>query len=84
VVAAHNNGLRSWLRSDGRGDASAAVDHALTHVQQIFGPERATDGPPLGPGAGGDDDVVVVVSRRGAPLWRVVQEMETTLGRDPA
>jgi hypothetical protein len=27
------------------------------------------------------EDVVVVVSRRGAPLWRVVQEIETALGR---
>lgn len=78
VVAAHNNALRSWLRSDGRGDASAAVDHALGYVQSAFGaaptPRPAVDGPA--------DDVVVVVSRRGAPLWRVVQEIETTLGRD--
>ncbi|MCW8097891.1 TetR family transcriptional regulator [Streptomyces tauricus] len=90
VVAAHNNGLRSWLRADGRGDASAAVDHALAHVQRVFAPERN----PVADGTGGahagwnggedDDDVVVVVSRRGAPLWRVVQEIETTLGRDPA
>ena len=27
------------------------------------------------------EDVVVVVSRRGAPLWRVVQEIEATLDR---
>lgn len=27
------------------------------------------------------EDVVVVVSRRGVPLWRVVQEVETALGR---
>ncbi|WP_404197006.1 TetR family transcriptional regulator [Streptomyces tauricus] len=90
VVAAHNNGLRSWLRADGRGDASAAVDHALAHVQRVFAPERN----PVADGTGGahagwnggedDDDVVVVVSRRGAPLWRVVQEIETTLGRGPA
>ncbi|MGW6013497.1 TetR family transcriptional regulator [Streptomyces sp. NPDC055210] len=97
VVAAHNNGLRSWLRSDGRGDASAEVDHALAHAQGVFGPEQTADGTARRPGADGneggngawgggkdDDDVVVVVSRRGAPLWRVVQEIETTLGRDPA
>jgi hypothetical protein len=28
------------------------------------------------------EDVVVVVSRRGAPLWRVVQEIESAFGRD--
>lgn len=75
VVAAHNNALRSWLRSDGKGDAEAAVDHALEHVRAAFGSEtvpRVTEGP---------DDVVVIVSRRGAPLWRVVQELEAALGR---
>ncbi|MEU9187410.1 TetR family transcriptional regulator [Streptomyces sp. NPDC048484] len=93
VVAAHNNGLRSWLRSDGRSDATAEVGHALAHVQRVFGPNHAPGGPAQEPGQetaqetgtedGRDDDVVVVVSRRGAPLWRVVQEIETTLGRDP-
>jgi AcrR family transcriptional regulator len=81
VVAAHNNALRSWLRSDGQGDASAAVDHALGYVQSAFGVAP----PPRSTGEPGDDpaeDVVVVVSRRGAPLWRVVQEIETTIGRD--
>ncbi|MFF8674033.1 TetR family transcriptional regulator [Streptomyces sp. NPDC015242] len=75
VVAAHNNALRSWLRSDGRGEASAAVDHALAYVQSTFG-ETAV--PPAGQRAG---DVVVVVSRRDAPLWRVVQEIEGAMGR---
>ncbi|MEU7057096.1 TetR family transcriptional regulator [Streptomyces sp. NPDC046197] len=75
VVAAHNNALRSWLRSDGQGDASAAVDHALGHVQAAFGHSPAAP-------AGGrpEEDVVVIVSRRGAPLWRVVQEIESALG----
>ena len=75
VVAAHNNALRSWLRSDGRGDAGVTVDHALEYVQAAFGVTVA-------PAAGErPEDVVVVVSRRDAPLWRVVQEIETTLGR---
>ncbi|MEV7992025.1 TetR family transcriptional regulator [Streptomyces sp. NPDC086077] len=74
VVAAHNNGLRSWLRSDGRGDAAAAVDHALGMVQGAFGAG------PTYPAPERPEDVVVVVSRRDAPLWRVVQEIETTLG----
>ncbi|MFJ5262290.1 TetR family transcriptional regulator [Streptomyces sp. NPDC088387] len=76
VVAAHNNALRSWLRSDGRSDADAAVGHALGLVQSAFGTSAA---PPV---EEAPEDVVVVVSRRGAPLWRVVQEIETTLARD--
>lgn len=76
VVAAHNNALRSWLRSDGQGDATAAVDHALGYVRDTFG------SPPGDTADEEREDVVVVVSRRGAPMWRVVQEIETTLGRD--
>lgn len=74
VVAAHNNALRSWLRSDGKDDAEAAVDHALGYVRSAFGasaPQRS---------AGPAEDVVVVVARRDAPLWRVVKEIEPELG----
>ncbi|GAA3016870.1 TetR family transcriptional regulator [Streptomyces fulvorobeus] len=45
VVAAHNNALRSWLRSGGEGDAEAAVDHALGLVRGVWGE-------PDGPGGG--------------------------------
>ncbi|PIB08437.1 MULTISPECIES: TetR family transcriptional regulator [Streptomyces] len=76
VVAAHNNALRSWLRSDGQGDATAAVDHALGYARDTFG------SPPGDTAAEEREDVVVVISRRGAPMWRVVQEIESTLGRD--
>ncbi|MGW0762618.1 TetR family transcriptional regulator [Streptomyces sp. NPDC002814] len=79
VVAAHNNALRSWLRSDGQDDADSAVDHALGYVQYAFGASPAPSAPLAGEQP---EDVVVVVSRRGAPLWRVVQEIESTLGRD--
>ncbi|MFJ8058190.1 TetR family transcriptional regulator [Streptomyces sp. NPDC096142] len=75
VVAAHNNALRSWLRSDGERDAGAEVDHALGYVQSAFGQQAA---PPV-VAEQGPEDVVVVVSRRGTPLWRVVQELETAL-----
>jgi AcrR family transcriptional regulator len=78
VVAAHNNALRSWLRSDGRSDASATVDHALGYVQSAFGATAPLPSPPRADEQ--PEDVVVVVSRRGAPLWRIVQEIETTLG----
>ncbi|MEG3627769.1 TetR family transcriptional regulator [Streptomyces poriticola] len=76
VVAAHNNALRSWLRSGGLGDASTEVDHALGLVQSAFGAAPAATGP------GADsEDVVVVVARRDVPLWRVVQQLEAVLGR---
>lgn len=76
VVAAHNNALRSWLRSDGQGNATAAVDHALGYVRGTFG-DRPGD-----TAVEDQEDVVVVISRRGAPMWRVVREIESTLGRD--
>jgi len=91
VVAAHNNALRSWLRSDGRGDATATVDHALGFVQTAFGaPPVPAPGPTsaaptavvVPPAAERPEDVVVVVARRGTPLWRVVREVETTLEPD--
>ncbi|MEU5520492.1 TetR family transcriptional regulator [Streptomyces sp. NPDC047860] len=78
VVAAHNNALRSWLRSDGKGDAEAAVDHALEHMRAAFADGMA---PPVPAVTGGPEDVVVIVARRGAPLWRVVRELESALGR---
>nr|WP_145484599.1 MULTISPECIES: TetR family transcriptional regulator [Streptomyces] len=93
VVAAHNNALRSWLRSDGQGDAVAALDHALGYVQREFGrPEETAPAPggrtPVWPGSAPDDDeaprpddVLVLVTRRDAPLWRVVRELETALHR---
>ncbi|MEU1037720.1 TetR family transcriptional regulator [Streptomyces sp. NPDC005551] len=70
VVAAHNNALRSWLRADGEGDAGARVDRALRHVRRTFGADD--------PGTRREGrDVVVVVARRGVPMWRVVQEIES-------
>jgi AcrR family transcriptional regulator len=77
VVAAHNNGLRSWLRSGGKGDAEASVDHALGVVQQVWG--AAAEGVAT-PAAG--DDVVVVVAAKGTPMWRVVQKVESALAAD--
>lgn len=88
VVAAHNNGLRTWLRSGGRGDAEAEVIAALELVREVWGGAavRARPEPPAGlpaprsgeePGEG--DDVIVMVASRGAPLWRVVQKVEAAL-----
>ncbi|MEU9387953.1 TetR family transcriptional regulator, partial [Streptomyces sp. NPDC048279] len=88
VPGAHKYSQRSWLRSDGEGDAAATVDHALGYVQTAFGteaaPGAAAGGSPaalFGGPTGHPDDVVVLVSRRDAPLWRVVQEIEAAFGR---
>lgn len=90
VVAAHNNALRSWLRSGGDGDAEAAVDHALGLVRSGWG-STAMSGE-TGGRMGGDvdggaaaeaaDDVVVMVVSKRAPMWRVVQRVESALGQE--
>ncbi|MGV9547464.1 TetR family transcriptional regulator, partial [Streptomyces ardesiacus] len=61
------------LRSDGRDDAGAAVDHALAYAQSVFGDVAV---PPRGVAP---EDVVVVAARRGTPLWQVLREIETAL-----
>lgn len=80
VVAAHNNALRSWLRSDGQGDVTADVDHALEYVRSAYGRGGGEAGAEP---ARAEDDVVVIVSRRGTPMWRVVREIESSLGQEP-
>jgi AcrR family transcriptional regulator len=75
VVAAHNTALRSWLRSGGSGDVLAEVELALRYVRRTFAPDAGDAGEET-------DDVVVVISRRGAPMWRVVHEVETALRGD--
>ncbi|MGW2849548.1 TetR family transcriptional regulator, partial [Streptomyces sp. NPDC001274] len=81
VVAAHNNGLRTWLRSGGEGDAEAAVDHALGMVRRVWGSGAGTGAPAGGVvGPAGDGEVVVMVAAKGAPMWRVVQQIEAAIG----
>lgn len=77
VVAAHNNGLRTWLRGGGHGDAAEAVDQALAFVRQTWGDTGESTGSGAAPTP--EDDVIVMVAPRGAPLWRVVQKIEKTL-----
>ncbi|MEV8321312.1 TetR family transcriptional regulator [Streptomyces sp. NPDC059900] len=79
VVAAHNNALRSWLRSGGEGDAETAVDHALELVRTGWG-SAAAHGESAADGT--DDEVVVMVVSKRAPMWRVVQRVESALGQD--
>jgi AcrR family transcriptional regulator len=75
VVAAHNNALRSWLRSGGQDDAAAGVEHALEFVRSSWG----TQGECPAGGTREADDVVVVITKRRTPMWRVVREIESTL-----
>ncbi|MFE0461168.1 TetR family transcriptional regulator [Kitasatospora sp. NPDC058965] len=75
VVAAHNNALRSWLRSGADHDPEASVREALAYVVATWG-DRA----PAAPGVdGAAEDVVVLVARRGTPMWRVVDGIQTAL-----
>ncbi|MFJ3586898.1 TetR family transcriptional regulator [Streptomyces sp. NPDC090127] len=77
VVAAHNHALRHWLRSGGEGDPLAEVDRALDLVRATWSGE-----PGDGAGGAGEDaeDVVVVITKRSTPMWRVVREVESSLG----
>ncbi|WP_406724472.1 TetR family transcriptional regulator [Streptomyces sp. GD-15H] len=61
VVAAHNHGLRAWLRSGARGDAAAGVDRALDLVHRTWGDTG---------------DTVVLVTRSSTPMWQIVQHLE--------
>ncbi|MFJ4965120.1 TetR family transcriptional regulator [Streptomyces sp. NPDC088729] len=88
VVAAHNNGLRVWLRSGGEGDPEEAVDHALALVREAWELPGAPAGPAVsgalassaGSRASGDGEVIVMVAPKGTPMWRVVQQIEAAVG----
>ncbi|MGW6570151.1 TetR family transcriptional regulator, partial [Streptomyces sp. NPDC054975] len=76
---AHNHALRHWLRSGGEGDPLAEVDRALDFVRATWSGEEG-EGPRAG-GPGEDaEDVVVVITKRSTPMWRVVREVESSLG----
>ncbi|MEW1699617.1 TetR family transcriptional regulator [Streptomyces sp. NPDC093249] len=75
VVAAHNHALRRWLRSGGEGDALAEMDRALEFVRATWSPDAVVDAP-----AEETEDVVVVITKRSTPMWRVVREVESSLG----
>ncbi|MFF2655178.1 TetR family transcriptional regulator [Streptomyces sp. NPDC058045] len=75
VVAAHNNVLRSWLRSGAEGDVTEQMDHALQLVCASWGLGAEN----VSADAAGGDDVVVLVAKRRTPMWRVVREIESTL-----
>ncbi|MFF9143730.1 TetR/AcrR family transcriptional regulator [Streptomyces sp. NPDC014861] len=79
VVAAHNHALRHWLRSGGEGDPLEEVDRALEFVRAAWSPD-AVPGVPGEAVADEVDDVVVVITKRSTPMWRVVREVESSLG----
>ncbi|MET8703212.1 TetR family transcriptional regulator [Kitasatospora sp. NPDC004723] len=82
VVAAHNHALRTWLRSGGESDWVAEVDRAMAFVTDTWSdrPGGGGSGAADGAGPGEQDDVVVLVASRRAPLWRMVQGIESALG----
>ncbi|MEU9857682.1 TetR family transcriptional regulator [Streptomyces sp. NPDC047974] len=79
VVAAHNHALRHWLRSGGKGEPLEEVDRALEFVRATWSPDAAGGGAGDAVGEGGED-VVVVITKRSTPMWRVVREVESSLG----
>ena len=84
VVAAHNHALRSWLHSGAETEPEAAVDEALRYVARTWG-ERAPQ--PSAEGAGpepdaGADEVVVMIAKRGTPMWRVVRDVQAAVESD--
>ncbi|GII65596.1 TetR family transcriptional regulator [Sphaerisporangium krabiense] len=77
-VAAHNHVLRSWLRAGGDGDARARLATAMAEVTQAL--RTWMDGDAAGDDAPCDEVLVVVTSRR-TPLWRVAEEIEAAARR---
>jgi AcrR family transcriptional regulator len=73
VVAAHNHALRTWLRSGAGTDPEAAVDEALHYVARSW-----SDQPPQ-PAGEDAEEVVVMVARRGTPMWRVVRDVQAVV-----
>ncbi len=72
VVAAHNNGLRLWLRSGGKGDAESAVEQGLALVREMWSappPGSASPGAasPAAPSSGATAPGAAVPSSPGAP-----------------
>ncbi|MFI0766283.1 TetR family transcriptional regulator [Streptomyces sp. NPDC021218] len=61
VVAAHNFGLRAWLRSGARGDAAAGVDQALDLVHRTWSDTGET---------------LVLVTKSNTPRWQIIQRLD--------
>ena len=77
VVAAHNHALRSWLRSGASSAPEPAVDEALEYVARGWGGQA----PSPSAGEGEPEEVVVMLARRGTPMWRVVRDVQAAVER---
>ncbi|MEV0083770.1 hypothetical protein [Saccharopolyspora sp. NPDC050642] len=62
TIAAHDCGLRTWMRSGADGDAASTVDRALDLVHRTWGETGET---------------LVVVARTTTPMWQIVQRIES-------
>lgn len=82
VVAGHNHALRTWLRSGGQGDVLAAVDAALDYVHGAWCPLREGDDAAAHRDA--EEDIVVVLAKRGVPMWRLVHGVEAAMDETQA
>lgn len=60
------------------------MDRALGYVQTTFGSSPVEPAHEEAEEAEEAEDMVIVASRRGAPMWRVIQEIESTLGQGRA
>ncbi|MGI5158926.1 TetR family transcriptional regulator [Microbispora sp. CA-102843] len=72
IVAAHNHVLRTWLRTGAHGDVRAQFNAAMTEVTTALRPwidGRATVDE-------SSSEVVVVLTVKGTPLWKVAEEIE--------
>lgn len=76
VVAAHNQVLRRWLRSGGRFDPFAELDHSLEYVVDTF----MHDEPPVHPRAP-EDDVLIIAVKASAPARQITSAIKNQLQR---
>jgi AcrR family transcriptional regulator len=85
VVTAHNHVLRRWLRSGGKGDVEAQLDHAFAIVRETFGSGIGAGRPAAerepAASASTQGDVLVAVARTDAPLHEVMRTIEQALKR---
>ncbi|GLW96094.1 TetR family transcriptional regulator [Microtetraspora sp. NBRC 16547] len=72
VVTTHNHVLRAWLRGGGTGDVRAELTEALSGILAGLQPWLDDRDRPREV----EDDVLIVVTRRGTPLWKIAQEIE--------
>lgn len=79
VVAAHNHVLRTWLRSGAPGDVHTRLAAALADVTAALDPWLTTGAVPAASPA--DDDVMVILAPRDAPLWKIAERIENAARR---